>query len=481
MNSVLLLLISIFAIAQSTFLAGVAKVNGTLPMGTPLAGFNWGPRRVPYWPIPIFRQYTTFMEPSVGIIDPTWVKAVVIDNGSERLAFLTLDAIGADGTVCNLGHAAALKMGFSVPREKLICSASHTHSGPGAISPEFLWEIAPAVDLLVPELQNMFAQYIGEALVTAEKSLQPAKMDIGSGDLIGVTKNRRAPNPWVQPGTIDPHLGVIRIDTAAGEPIATIWNFAMHGTCYGAGNMKFCSDIAGASCDAIESTVGGIALFINGDAGDIDPTDTTCGCSQGVCTFPGAKNISSAVATLRASLNPTDTVVMNSSSQIVAFGETQLNLTLARLDNCTQGGPIDICSICDVLDCDANIKLDDGWLEENPRFSAFSFLINGISTVLVTMPGEALVELGWWIRNDTQDLGYDQTLLCGYSNNHMGYFATPNEYDYGGYESELTFWGVHTASMVRAGCYGVASQVNPKPVVAVEALEPVVRLRRKTL
>ncbi len=44
--------------------------------------------------------------------------------------------------------------------------------------------------------------------------------------------------------------------------------------------MMFSSDIAGASCDAIEGLIGGVALFVNADAGDIDPTSATCGCSQ---------------------------------------------------------------------------------------------------------------------------------------------------------------------------------------------------------
>lgn len=96
---------------------------------------------------------------------------------------------------------------------------------------------------------------------------------IGVGNLVGVTRNRRAPNPWVNEGTIDPHLGVIRIETTAGQPIATVWNYAIHGTCYGPENMKFSSDIMGASCDAIEQLIGGIALFINADAGDIAPSN----------------------------------------------------------------------------------------------------------------------------------------------------------------------------------------------------------------
>jgi hypothetical protein len=34
------------------------------------------------------------------------------------------------------------------------------------------------------------------------------------------------------------------------------------------------------------------------------------------------------------------------AQSVVNFGPTNLNLTLQRLDNCTQGGPLDICSIC---------------------------------------------------------------------------------------------------------------------------------------
>jgi neutral ceramidase len=86
---------------------------------------------------------------------------------------------------------------------------------------------------------------MADAMIQAEQSLAPAVMDIGSGILVGVTQNRRAPNPWVQKGTIDPHLGVIRIDDTKGNSLATIWNYAMHGTCYGPENMKFSNEIMG--------------------------------------------------------------------------------------------------------------------------------------------------------------------------------------------------------------------------------------------
>lgn len=51
-----------------------------------------------------------------------------------------------------------------------------------------------------------------------------------------------------------------------------------------------------------------------------------------------------------------------------------------------------------------------------------------------------------------------------------------DRYDWGGYESELTFWGVHTAEMVRQGAYQVASQV--KPQMEGNNFEPIVLKRR---
>jgi hypothetical protein len=41
----------------------------------------------------------------------------------------------------------------------------------------------------------------------------------------------------------------------------------------------------------------------------------------------------------------------------------------------------------------------------------------------------------------------------------MGYFATPPEYDLGGYESQLTFWGITTAHQIREGVFGALVKV----------------------
>jgi len=384
-----------------------------------------------------------------------------VDNGQQQFAFVTMDTIGAGSELSWKAWNLAKTQGFSIPYERCTFSASHTHSGPGALSSDFLWSAAPATDLVVPKVQQQFVQSIAQAMLEAEQNLQPAKIDIGMGILTGVTHNRRTNvSPYVNWGTIDPHLGVLRVDKADGTPLATIWNYAIHGICYDAPNMMFSSDVMGSVNDWIEGNIGGVSLFMNGDAGDVNPIFSVC-CNDGP-HFSGGPVIGKAVKTLYSTLRPTDErVVIDSFSTVIPFGATNLNLTLGRLENCTWGGPIDICSVCAVLGCDANFHLPSSWVSENPRFSAIRFTIREKNTVIVSIPGEALTELGWWLRNDTLDLGFDNTFLQGYTNEYMGYFAPPDEYQVGGYESLLTFWGEKTAEMIRKSCKLVAGTVSP--------------------
>jgi len=441
--------------------AGVFKYNGSLPIGVPLAGYNHGQRRVPDWPIPVNTQYTTWMTPSIGRVDPTWVKALVIDTGSETFAFVTIDAIGAESAMRLLAYDKLLGLGItSISLDNFMIHGAHTHSGPGAITPNFLWSFAPATDIMVPELQDALATSIAYAVSQAIASQQLALVGTGSGLLTNVTLNRRAgESPYLKPDDIDPNLGIIRVDALDGTPIATVWNFAIHGTCNGPENMMTAGDIMGGACEAIENLVGGVALFINGDAGDIDPQPWACqGCPN---SYAGAPTIAAAVKKTRDSITATADMAITSYSQIVPFGHTLLNISLSRWDNCTSGGPLDICTLCEAIHCEWNANLNSGWINENPRFTALRFSSGNNHTLFVTIPGEALSGLGWEIRNDSAALGFTTTLLSGYSNDHMGYFATGQEYDVGGYESELTFWGYNTSVLVRNACKLVATQVAP--------------------
>ena len=51
----------------------------------------------------------------------------------------------------------------------------------------------------------------------------------------------------------------------------------------------------------------------------------------------------------RNDLKMSQNVSLKVAAQVVPFGETNGNLTLARVENCTKGGPIDICTLCRVV------------------------------------------------------------------------------------------------------------------------------------
>jgi len=83
--------------------------------------------------------------------------------------------------------------------------------------------------LITPKCGSIVS--VATVLATARHKMVAAKMNVTMDTLIGVTRNRRADiSPFVKTDSIDPHLGVIRIDDLDGNVIATIWNFAIHGT-----------------------------------------------------------------------------------------------------------------------------------------------------------------------------------------------------------------------------------------------------------
>jgi len=70
---------------------------------------------------------------------------------------------------------------------------------------------------------------------------------------------------------------------------------------------------------------------------------------SGKPNYQGAPVIANAVMGARNSTKMSNNVKIKVASQVVPFGETNLNLTVARVENCSKGGPLDICTICRVV------------------------------------------------------------------------------------------------------------------------------------
>jgi neutral ceramidase len=120
---------------------------------------------------------------------------------------------------------------------------------------------------------------IVDSVLEARKKLQPAKVGFGTGQA-NVNMNRRARDDqggWMlgnnPEGVSDKTVAVIRFDSLAGEPIALVTNYGVHGTVLGPGNLQISSDLPGATARFVEQHYGDkvVAPWTSGTAGDQDP------------------------------------------------------------------------------------------------------------------------------------------------------------------------------------------------------------------
>jgi len=177
--------------------------------------------------------------------------------------------------------------------------------------------------------------------------------------------------------------------------------------------------------------------------------------------FRGGPVYSQAVITLRKQIKTYEKFILNVNSHIVDFGDTQMNLTFQRVSNCTTGGWFDICKFCYRNPaCVLNAQLGDAFVENKPRFTGVKIIIDGKTFGFTTAPGEAIQELAHQIKAESKKLGYNETFIIGYANNHMGYFTTPREYEIGGYEGLLSFWGINTGENVKKNALKALEMVN---------------------
>ncbi|MBI4575804.1 MAG: neutral/alkaline non-lysosomal ceramidase N-terminal domain-containing protein [Planctomycetes bacterium] len=416
--------------AGRPFRAGVATVDITPPVGVPLGGFGEPARRQAS---PLTQllgglfcfdldpsDYVVFLKPSTGLHDPITARALVLDDGVERFVLVTTDLVATSGMAFDALHRAIAHL---VPREHLWLSASHTHSGPGAIADKKLWQVA-AMDCFDQRVFDALALRLEAAVVQAFQALEPARIGFGRTLEYGATRNRRG-----QQGVFDPQMGLIRVDRADGSPMALVVNFAIHGINLWSDNLDYSADNMGYMRLDIERRLPGCtALFLNGAEGDVNPT--------------GGKGFAAAETTgLRLAQTALDEYPRIATTDRLAMRGTRLEKRFSGASiqtGCRQPGIMDFCSWVPLgLAPGGTLQLDESWVAHLMPFHAMR--LNDV--VLASVPGEPITDLGFEIKNDGLGLGYGQVMVVSLTNEHCGYIVTPAEWDRGGYEQIATVFG----------------------------------------
>jgi neutral ceramidase len=402
--SLLLCLSALTAHAQSSrFTAGVARTDITPPPGVDL----WG--------------YSNRSGPATGTLDPLYARVLVLDDGRQAVAIITLD-LGR-----TFGPLQIARVREQVRREhrvnEVMFIASHTHSGP---------VIDDSYDDQPPAWEQRALDKIGQAIGEARARLVPARIGVGFGQAI-IGHNRRVIQSdgsvkmlWrnstgQQSGMIDPTVGVIRVDDQQGNPLAILVNYACHPVVFGPDNLRYSADYPGAMARLVEANFDNkpICYFLQGAPGDINPLlDKT----------PLAENATAIMRMVgeklgREVVRVTRTIQTETPAQPeVAFVSEELRFQ-NRWD-------------LEKLRAMVNRAYGPNVARRYQRYvtpeivTAVSTLVINKQIALVGLPGEPFVGLQLLLK---QRSPLAATFLCGYTNGYYGYFPTIRDAVLGGY------------------------------------------------
>ena len=134
---------------MSALKAGLAKAVITPPVGTQLSG------------------YAGRTDPSTGVFDDLYAKALVMDDGQTRIALVVCDIIGLGREmVAEIREAVTAQTGICADHTMITCT--HTHCGPNLR--------AAGADYV-----SGLKSHIAGAVVAASNRLVPSRIGVGIG------------------------------------------------------------------------------------------------------------------------------------------------------------------------------------------------------------------------------------------------------------------------------------------------------------
>jgi hypothetical protein len=388
--------------------AGAASATVHVPPGAPLAGYGGTKRRLAF--PDVFGRYAHafWFKPSIGERDPLTTRALVLEAGATRLAWVTLDLVAVDGTFVRAVEDQLARAG--VPKTTLVVSASHTHSGPGAFVDSELMGIV-AVDRFDPAVRDALVASAVTAIREAERARAPALAAATSVSAPAVTASRLGK-------ALDPEIVVLKITTVGGAPLALVWNFAIHGTMLSAGNLRLSGDVMGVASARLEQKLGAPALFVNGAVADVSPARHGEG-----AMVETAEILAAAVEAGWRQARPVPVTSLRVSERTVS-----LPAPAVSLERCFGGWVPGFFAV--------------------PLGAAMPRAVSLVAAALgdtawVTFPGELQTALGQAIKREAH-LRFASVFIAGLSNDYLGYFTTREDTSGATYVGCATIYG-HTA------------------------------------
>jgi neutral ceramidase len=403
---VILLTDGIFCtVCRAKLKAGCARVDITPPVGVWLSG------------------YASRNKPSEGISDALFAKALVLDDGQNKIAIVSADLLWVPLETTNEVRG-MVQNKIGIPESNVLVCATHTHFGPKIDKIRKDWPDTPASKVDKSYVQKL-TKKIFESILTAAKNTRPAKLGMVKGEISEIVYNRRTKRPdgkvamtfRLPPadpnlafGPIDPQVSILRVEDFSRTPIGSIVNYACHPVSGATDNEEFYSisaDYPGYTTRVVEEMEGGICLFALGTAGNMNP------------------------------------VRIEGENHRSRIGKALGGEVLRRLQFVSTSGDIALKAMKKqvILPIKKDLppeRLQDPNKPEELLATEIQVLRIG-NIYILGLPGEVLVEIGLEIKKKS---GIKNLFIISLSNDACGYVCHSRAYDEGGYEPG---WGTNLA------------------------------------
>lgn len=395
--------------------AGTGTQIVTPPVGTSLAGY--------------FHDRV-----STKVHDDLLAKALVLDDGKMKAALVVCDLCRVLRRETDKARE-LISAATGIPAGNIWISATHTHTGP---------ETHPNKHVPInQEWIGRLPQMIADSVIQANGNLKPAVLRLGEEYEDRVSFNRRFrmkdgtvkfnpgklnPDIIAPDGPIDPQVNVLRVDGEDGQPIAIIFNFALHPDVMTGDEIS--ADWPGESSRIVSSMYESRPLVIHmqGTCGNINHLDVSTDRYQS--GWAEVTRISRVLA-----------------GKVIAASELSFHMESETLGVATEVLPIKYHPMTDEVRARAEAIRKDpnaGEIELAAAHRIENYELDGKTaevevqtirvgdTAFVGVPGEYFVEYGMSIKEWSP---FDQTFVGELANNSFGYIPTLDAFHPGTYET----------------------------------------------
>jgi Neutral/alkaline non-lysosomal ceramidase, N-terminal len=392
--SLVVIVVSFFMSCSSLagpLLAGTAKVDITPEIGIPLAGYG-----------------NRINKPNTGAHDRVYSRAIVFESDGKRTAVVCADililSIGLRDDVAR--RVSDLELDF------VSISATHTHYSVGSYLDNKVAEIS-VMGKYDPEVYKFLVSRIEQSIRDAAADMKPVKAGSAKGPAPEVTSNRRHKG-----GPTDPYIRVLALKSYDDEIIAVIMNHAIHPTTMPSKTVQVTGDVTGAAELWIEEKHdGAIAMFMNAGLGDQSPYPEKRKDKWDAMEEIGAKMAATADGLL------TD-MTFTKDAELTLYKTTfeMPEIYLRKSFQCF-GGLNQLFKVFGKSMLRTQGELLGIGLGDN---------------LLLFSPAEITLEVQTNIENM---FPHNNVMVITHSNDLYGYVLTPEDFETGGYETCMSFYG----------------------------------------